>query len=212
MTDYRKIFDAVLDGDDDIAQKEAKDLLGKGVAPMELINEGLLAAMEEVGRLFKADELFIPEVMMSAQTVQGVIEMIKPQLEGNAVSRGVVVIGTVKGDLHDIGKNLVSLLLSSNGYTVYDLGNDVAPEDFVAAAKEHKADVVALSALLTTTMINMDATINAFKSAGDRDRVKIIIGGAPVDQTYADEIGADGYAEDAQGAVELANSLLEVIA
>ena len=212
MTDYRKIFDAVLDGDDDIAQKEAKDLLGKGVAPMELINEGLLAAMEEVGRLFKADELFIPEVMMSAQTVQGVIEMIKPQLEGNAVSRGVVVIGTVKGDLHDIGKNLVSLLLSSNGYTVHDLGNDVAPEDFVAAAKEHKADVVALSALLTTTMINMDATINAFKSAGDRDRVKIIIGGAPVDQTYADEIGADGYAEDAQGAVELANSLLEVIA
>ena len=210
MNDYRKIYDAVLEGDDEAALEEAESLLEAGSSPLDIINDGLITAMEEVGRLFKADELFIPEVMMSAQTVAGVIDILKPMLSGENSSRGTVVIGTVKGDIHDIGKNLVALLLSSNGYTVRDLGNDVAPEEFVSAAQEHKAQIVALSALLTTTMINMDATVDAFAQAGLRDDVRIIIGGAPVDQDYADEIGADGYADDAQGAVELANNLLGV--
>ncbi|MBQ1501546.1 MAG: corrinoid protein [Firmicutes bacterium] len=210
MNDYRKIYDAVLEGDDEAALEEAESLLEAGSSPLDIINDGLITAMEEVGRLFKADELFIPEVMMSAQTVAGVIDILKPMLSGENSSRGTVVIGTVKGDIHDIGKNLVALLLSSNGYTVRDLGNDVDPEEFVSAAQEHKAQIVALSALLTTTMINMDATVDAFAQAGLRDDVRIIIGGAPVDQDYADEIGADGYADDAQGAVELANNLLGV--
>ena len=210
MNDYRKIYDAVLEGDDEAALEEAESLLEAGASPLDIINDGLITAMEEVGRLFKADELFIPEVMMSAQTVAGVIDILKPMLSGENSSRGTVVIGTVKGDIHDIGKNLVALLLSSNGYTVRDLGNDVDPEEFVSAAQEHKAQIVALSALLTTTMINMDATVDAFAQAGLRDDVRIIIGGAPVDQDYADEIGADGYADDAQGAVELANNLLGV--
>ncbi len=210
MNDYRKIYDAVLEGDDEAALEEAESLLEAGSSPLDIINDGLITAMEEVGRLFKADELFIPEVMMSAQTVAGVIDILKPMLSGENSSRGTVVIGTVKGDIHDIGKNLVALLLSSNGYTIRDLGNDVDPEEFVSAAREHKAQIVALSALLTTTMINMDATVDAFAQAGLRDDVRIIIGGAPVDQDYADEIGADGYADDAQGAVELANNLLGV--
>ena len=210
MNDYRKIYDAVLEGDDEAALEEAESLLEAGSSPLDIINGGLITAMEEVGRLFKADELFIPEVMMSAQTVAGVIDILKPMLSGENSSRGTVVIGTVKGDIHDIGKNLVALLLSSNGYTVCDLGNDVDPEEFVSAAREHKAQIVALSALLTTTMINMDATVDAFAQAGLRDGVRIIIGDAPVDQDYADEIGADGYAGDAQGAVELANNLLGV--
>jgi len=210
MSEYKEIFDAVLEGDNDGALAAARVLLDKGTAPLDIINDGLIAAMAEVGRLFKADELFIPEVMMSAQTVSEVIDMLKPMLEGEQSSRGTVVIGTVKGDIHDIGKNLVALLLSSNGYTVCDLGNDVSPQDFVQAAKENNADVVALSALLTTTMVNMASTIDAFAEAEMRENIKIIIGGAPVDEGFAQEIGADGFAEDAQGAVELTNKLLGV--
>ena len=165
--------------------------------------------MEEIGRLYKEEEIFIPEMMMAAQAVTEVINTLKPHMPAGSGSRGAIVIGTVEGDIHDIGKNLVALLLYSNGYTVHDLGNNVAPDEFVAAAQEYNADIVALSALLTTTMENMDHTIEAFTEAGLRDKVKIIIGGAPVTGEYAEEIGADGYSDDAQGAVELAGRLLE---
>lgn len=212
MNEYQKIYDSVMEGEDDIALEQAQALLDNGISAMDIINKGLIAAMGEVGALFKEGELFVPEVMMSAQTVSGVIDMLKPHLPEDTVSRGVVVIGTVKGDLHDIGKNLVALLLSSNGFEVHDLGNDVSAEDFIEAAQEFNADIVALSALLTTTMVNMGATISAFTLAGLRDKVRIIIGGAPVSAEYAKEIGADGYSEDAQEAVELAGKLMGVSA
>ena len=209
MSEYQKIYDAIIEGDEEKALEEAETLLAQGVTPIDIINQGLITAMEEIGRLYKEEEIFIPEMMMSAQAVTEVINTLKPHMPAGSGSRGAIVIGTVEGDIHDIGKNLVALLLYSNGYTVHDLGNNVAPEEFVAAAQEYHADIVALSALLTTTMENMDRTIEAFTEAGLRDKVKIIIGGAPVTEEYAEEIGADGYSEDAQGAVELAGRLLE---
>lgn len=209
MVDYQELHDAVLEGEEDDALQQAQLLLDQGISPMEIINDGLIQAMGVVGRLFKEEELFLPEVMMSAEAVSSTIEMLQPYITGNMQSKGTIVIGTVKGDIHDIGKNLVALLLSSNGYTVHDLGSDVSPESFVAAATEHSADIVALSALLTTTMVNMDTTIKFFIEAGLRDKVKIIIGGAPVSAEYAAEIEADGYSEDAQGAVELVGKILE---
>ena len=209
MNEYQKIYDAIIEGDEDKALEEAKTLLAQGVPPIDLINQGLITAMEEIGRLYKEEEIFIPEMMMAAQAVTEVINTLKPHMPAGSGSRGAIVIGTVEGDIHDIGKNLVALLLYSNGYTVHDLGNNVAPDEFVAAAQEYNADIVALSALLTTTMENMDHTIEAFTEAGLRDKVKIIIGGAPVTGEYAEEIGADGYSDDAQGAVELAGRLLE---
>ncbi len=209
MNEYQKIYDAIIEGDEDKALEEAKTLLAQGVPPIDIINQGLITAMEEIGRLYKEEEIFIPEMMMAAQAVTEVINTLKPHMPAGSGSRGAIVIGTVEGDIHDIGKNLVALLLYSNGYTVHDLGNNVAPDEFVAAAQEYNADIVALSALLTTTMENMDHTIEAFTEAGLRDKVKIIIGGAPVTVEYAEEIGADGYSDDAQGAVELAGRLLE---
>ena len=209
MNEYQKIYDAIIEGDEDKALEEAKTLLAQGVPPIDIINQGLITAMEEIGRLYKEEEIFIPEMMMAAQAVTEVINSLKPHMPAGSGSRGAIVIGTVEGDIHDIGKNLVALLLYSNGYTVHDLGNNVAPDEFVAAAQEYNADIVALSALLTTTMENMDHTIEAFTEAGLRDKVKIIIGGAPVTGEYAEEIGADGYSDDAQGAVELAGRLLE---
>ncbi len=209
MNEYQKIYDAIIEGDEDKALEEAKTLLAQGVPPIDIINQGLITAMEEIGRLYKEEEIFIPEMMMAAQAVTEVINTLKPHMPAGSGSRGAIVIGTVEGDIHDIGKNLVALLLYSNGYTVHDLGNNVAPDEFVAAAQEYNADIVALSALLTTTMENMDHTIEAFTEAGLRDKVKIIIGGAPVTGEYAEEIGADGYSDDAQGAVELAGRLLE---
>ena len=194
MNEYQKIYDAIIEGDEDKALEEAKTLLAQGVPPIDIINQGLITAMEEIGRLYKEEEIFIPEMMMAAQAVTEVINTLKPHMPAGSGSRGAIVIGTVEGDIHDIGKNLVALLLYSNGYT---------------AAQEYNADIVALSALLTTTMENMDHTIEAFTEAGLRDKVKIIIGGAPVTGEYAEEIGADGYSDDAQGAVELAGRLLE---
>ena len=209
MSEYQKIYDAIIEGDEEVAIQEAEALLDQKVPPIDIINKGLIAAMDEIGRLYKEEEIFIPEMMMAAQAVTEVIDMLKPPMPSGSGSRGTIVIGTVQGDIHDIGKNLVALLLYSNGYTVHDLGNNVAPEDFVLAAQKYNADIVALSALLTTTMENMDHTIEAFADAGLREQIKIIIGGAPVSLEYAQEIGADGYSEDAQGAVELAGKLLE---
>lgn len=205
---YDKIIADVLCGDVASALAEAKFLTDNGVDPLQVIDQGLIVAMGEVGRLFKENEIFVPEVMMSAHTVTTVIEHLKPLLKEERASLGTVIIGTVKGDLHDIGKNLVALLLANNGFNVIDLGNDVSPDRFVSEAKAHNCDIIALSALLTTTMINMDATIKAFADAGYREQVKIIVGGAPVTADYAASINADGYAEDAATAVDLCKQLL----
>ena len=172
----------------------------------EILNTGLIGAMDIVGKKFSDGELFVPEMLMAAQAMKAGLEVLKPHLSGEAaVSRGTVVIGTVKGDLHDIGKNLVAMMMEGGGFDVVDLGVDVDAEKFVKAAVEHNAGVVALSALLTTTMPAMEATIVAIKEAGIA--AKTIIGGAPVTEAYADQIGADGYSEDAPGAVELARKL-----
>ncbi len=206
---YDKIIAAVLSGDTEMAAAEAKLLTDNGVDPLQVIDQGLIVAMGEVGRLFKENEIFVPEVMMSAHTVTMVIEQLKPLLKEERASLGTIIIGTVKGDLHDIGKNLVALLLANNGFKVIDLGNDVSPERFVSEAKANNCDIIALSALLTTTMINMDATIKAFNDADYRQQVKIIIGGAPVTADYAVEINADGYSEDAASAVDLCKHLMQ---
>ena len=172
----------------------------------EILNTGLIGAMDIVGKKFSDGELFVPEMLMAARAMKAGLEVLKPHLSGEtAVSRGTVVIGTVKGDLHDIGKNLVAMMMEGAGFDVVDLGVDIDAEKFVKAATEHNAGVVALSALLTTTMPAMQATIIAIKEAGIE--AKTIIGGAPVTEAYADQIGADGYSEDAPGAVELARKL-----
>ena len=194
--------------------KKVKELvqqaIDEGIDAKVILENGLLAGMNAVGDQFQAGEIFVPEVLVAARAMNVGTELLKPLLQaGDSEVQGKVCIGSIKGDLHDIGKNLVALLLYSNGYTVHDLGNNVAPEDFVLAAQKYNADIVALSALLTTTMENMDHTIEAFADAGLREQIKIIIGGAPVSLEYAQEIGADGYSEDAQGAVELAGKLLE---
>jgi 5-methyltetrahydrofolate--homocysteine methyltransferase len=175
----------------------------------EILNTGLIGAMDIVGKKFSDGELFVPEMLMAAQAMKAGLKVLKPHLSGEAaVSRGTVVIGTVKGDLHDIGKNLVAMMMEGAGFDVVDLGVDIDTEKFVKAAAEHNAGVVALSALLTTTMPAMQATIVAIKEAGIA--AKTIIGGAPVTEAYADQIGADGYSEDAPGAVELARRLFAV--
>ena len=172
----------------------------------EILNTGLIGAMDIVGKKFSGGELFVPEMLMAARAMKAGLEVLRPHLSSEAaVSRGTVVIGTVKGDLHDIGKNLVAMMMEGAGFDVVDLGVDIDAEKFVKAAAEHNAGVVALSALLTTTMPAMEATIVAVKKAGIA--AKIIIGGAPVTEAYADQIDADGYSEDAPGAVELARKL-----
>ena len=206
--DYQPIIEKVLDGDEDAALKDARKLLAAGAAPLEIIDCGLIPAMAQVGRLFKEGEMYVPEVMMAAAVVSGVVAYLKPQLAGELSYKATVVLGTVKGDLHDIGKNLVALLLENSGFKVVDLGTDVPPQAFFEAAAGCDAQIVGLSALLTTTMPQMAETVRVFEQAGYREKVKIIIGGAPVTEAYAKEIVADGYAKDAVGAVELCINLL----
>ncbi|MGI5971380.1 MAG: cobalamin B12-binding domain-containing protein [Oscillospiraceae bacterium] len=183
--------------------------LGEGYSPETILNEGLLEAMSEVGRKFKADEIFVPEVLIAARAMNSGLEVLRPYLVKEGIeSKGTAVIGTVKGDLHDIGKNLVRMMIEGRGLTVIDLGVDVSAEQFCDAAVEHNARIVCCSALLTTTMTEMRAVVEEFKSRGLRDKVKIMIGGAPVTQAYCDEIGADFYADNAASAAELA---LEIV-
>ncbi|MCL2677983.1 MAG: corrinoid protein [Clostridiales bacterium] len=206
--ELQKLIQAVMEGDASAALGELEAQLEASAPPLTLINEGLLAAMEQVGRLFKQGELFIPEVVMSAETVKGCLARLKPLLppaEADALS--TVAIGTVKGDLHDIGKNLVAMMLESSGFKVIDLGTDVSPQAFVQAACRG-AGIIAMSALLTTTMPSMKETVAALTEAGWREKIKVIIGGAPVSAQYARAIGADGYSEDAASAVELCKSLI----
>lgn len=183
--------------------------LASQMPPEEILNEGLIAAMDEVGKRFEAGEYYVPEMLIAARAMQAGLGILKPyMLEKNITAKGKVVMGTVKGDLHDIGKNLVSMMLEGAGFEVLDLGTDVPPEKFVAAAQEYRPNLIGLSALLTTTMQNMKSTIEALSRAGLRGEVKIIIGGAPVTDAYAGTVGADGYAADASRAVSLAKSLV----
>jgi 5-methyltetrahydrofolate--homocysteine methyltransferase len=184
---------------------EAKD------APAEILSQGMIAAMKEVGRLFEEGEYYVPEMLIAARAMQAGLALLKPHLVDSGIQpTGKVAVGTVKGDLHDIGKNLVAMMLEGAGFAIVDLGTDVAPEKFVASIQEDGVDVVALSALLTTTMPSMKATIEAISAAGLRENIKVIVGGAPVTQEYAEKIGADGFAPDASGAVTVTESLLGI--
>ena len=189
----------------DLTQKALDD----GAAPADILDQGLLAGMDVVGQRFKAEEMFIPEVLRCAKCMHGAMEILRPLLaETGAESIGTLIIGTVKGDLHDIGKNLVGMMFEGAGFNVVDLGIDKEPQVFVDAIKEHKAKLLGMSALLTTTMPKMGETINAIKEAGIRDQVKILVGGAPITSSFAEEIGADGYASNAASAVEKGKELL----
>ncbi len=211
MADLQGIAEAVIRGDRETVSQLVKAALDEGTSPETIINEGLIAGMSVVGDKFKKNEFYVPEVLIAARAMHAGMDLLKPLLAtSNVQPRGIVAIGTVKGDLHDIGKNLVAMMLEGGGYEVIDLGVDVAPEKFVETVKERGAQIVALSALLTTTMPSMKDTIEALQEAGLRDQVKVMIGGAPVTQNYADEIGADGYAPDAASAVDKANELLSV--
>jgi 5-methyltetrahydrofolate--homocysteine methyltransferase len=207
MMAFDSLRQAVLEGDADEAARLVQEHLDEGVEALDILDNGLIAAMDEVGARFSAGDLFIPEMLIAAEAMQAGLSLLKPLLVSeDATGRGIVVIGAVKGDLHDIGKNLVALMLEGAGFTVIDLGADVAPEAFVEAAAAHHADIVGMSALLVTTMPQMTRTIEKIRAAGLE--AKAIIGGAPVTQAYADEIKADGYASDAPGAVALCKSML----
>ena len=203
------IFSSILEGDNKAVPQKVQVALDARMDASRILNEGMIAAMAEVGRLFEEGEYYVPEMLISARSMQAGLAVLKPLLmQANVKSAGKILAGTVKGDLHDIGKNLVCMMLEGAGFEIHDLGTDVSPEKFVAAVQEKEADIVALSALLTTTMPNMKATIEALREAGLREKVKVIIGGAPVTEGYAQQIGADGYSPDASRAVSLAKSLV----
>lgn len=205
----KSIYDGVVEGDNASVQKHVQEALGAGTDAGLILNEALIPAMAEVGRLFEEGEYFVPEMLISARAMKTAMAALKPHLQsGDMKFAGTVVIGTVKGDLHDIGKNLVGLMLEGAGFQVKDLGSDVTPEKYIEAARETGANLIAMSALLTTTMVNMKSTITALEEAGLRDKVKVMIGGAPVTENYARQIGADGYAPDASRAVAVAKTLI----
>lgn len=205
----QKIYDSVLNGDMDETAGFVEAALNAQLEPGFILNEGMISAMKEVGRLFEEGEYFVPEMLIAARAMQAGLAILKPHLiKAKVASAGKVVIGTVKGDLHDIGKNLVSMMLEGSAFDIVDLGVDVAPEKFVEAVKVHQPQIVGFSALLTTTMPNMKVTIEALKAAGLRDQVKVIVGGAPVTEAFARDIGADGYAGDASRAATLAKTLV----
>ncbi|MCK9222706.1 MAG: corrinoid protein [Limnochordia bacterium] len=211
MAVLQDIAQALIKGDANKVKSLVQTALDEGVRPGQIIQEGLIPGMSVIGDRFKRNEVYVPEVLIAARAMHAGLDIVKPLLaEGEVQATGVFVIGTVKGDLHDIGKNLVAMMMEGAGFKVIDLGVDVAPDKFVAAVKEHDADVVGMSALLTTTMVNMKDTVKAFEDAGLRDKVKIIIGGAPVTQNYCAEITADGYAPDASSAVDVAKELIGV--
>ncbi len=207
MADLKALADAVIKGDQNTALEITKAALAEGTAAKDILDNGLIAGMDIVGARFKKNEVYIPEVLISARAMKTAMEVLEPELVKAGVEPvGKLLIGTVQGDLHDIGKNLVAMMLKGAGFEVIDLGVDVGPEKFVEQVKTAKAQVVGMSALLTTTMPGMEKTIKALKDAGTP--VKVMIGGAPVTQDYADRIGADGYAPDAASAVDIAKSLV----
>lgn len=211
MQDWKQLYDAVLEGDAKAAKLVTEQALAEGIDPQTLVSQYMIPAMDEAGRRFECNDYFVPELLIAARAMKASLELIRPLLSARGDKpAGKVVIGTVKGDLHDIGKNLVAAMLEGGGFEVTDLGVDVSPEKFVAMAREKKADIIALSALLTTTMPSMRATIEAVKDAGLRENIKIMIGGAPVTQKFAEDIGADAFSENAAGAVHTARKLVAV--
>ncbi|MGP8269752.1 MAG: corrinoid protein [Terracidiphilus sp.] len=211
MAQSKELYDAILNGDAKKAHAATEAALAAGVAPLQLISESMVPAMDEVGRLFEAEEYFVPELLLAGRAMRSALEILRPLMTASGQKLATkVVIGTVKGDLHDIGKNIVGSMLEGSGFEVIDLGSDVSPEKFVSAVMEQKPQIVCMSALLTVTMPAMKTTIDALKTAGVRTNVKVLIGGAPVTSQYAKEIGADGYSENASGAVGLVRNLLAV--
>lgn len=208
MADFQEMQETLIACDQDKLVSLVERAMAEDVTPTQILNEGLIAGMDIVGDKMENGDMFIPEVLMAAQAMAACVDILKPHLgEGEGASNANVIIGTVKGDLHDIGKNLVSMMMESGGMNVHNLGVDITPEEFVAQIKEKNASIVCLSALLTTTMPAMKETIDAITEAGLRDQVKIMIGGAPVTQDFADEITADGFAPDAGSAAKLAKQL-----
>ncbi len=204
------LYDAVLNGDAKSAVALTSAALDAGADPLDLVEKCMVPAMDEVGRRFESEEYFIPELLLAGRAMKGAVELLRPLLAARGVApAGKVVIGTVKGDLHDIGKNLVSFMLEGAGFEVVDLGVDVPPERFIDAVRKTGANIVALSALLTVTMPAIGTTIQALRAAGLRERVRIIVGGAPVNHGYANEVGADGYSASAAGAVTAVRGLME---
>lgn len=206
---FGKMAESLIAGKVDEVSSLTKEALEGGLSPQDILEQGLLAGMDVVGQRFKANEMFIPEVLRCAKCMHGAMEILRPLLVASGVkTAGTLVIGTVKGDLHDIGKNLVGMMFEGAGFKVVDVGIDQEPQAFVDALKDHKAELFGMSALLTTTMPKMGETINAIKEAGIRDQVKIMIGGAPVTAEFAKEIGADAYASNAASAVDTGKELL----
>ena len=208
---FAALRQSVIDGDAVQSATLAQQALDDGVPPLDAIEIGLVPGLSYVGEQFGQGELFLPDMMLAARAMQKALDILEPELQAQSAQRtvvGRVVIGTVKGDIHEIGKNLVGMMLSTSGFEVHDLGVDVAPDRFVEAAREHDADIVGVSALLTTTMAGQRTVVEALVAAGLRERVRVIVGGAPASESWAQEIGADGYSEDAIGAVALARKLL----
>jgi 5-methyltetrahydrofolate--homocysteine methyltransferase len=204
-----KIYQGVLNGERETVVEAVREAIDADITAERVLKEGMMAAMAETGRLFEDGEYFVPELLIAARAMQGGMELLKPLLVAEDIEPiGRIVVGTVKGDLHDIGKNLVGMMLEGAGFEVIDLGSDVDAEKFVEAVRSNQAHVMGMSALLTTTMTNMPVVIDALKNAGLRDSVKVLIGGAPVTKAYADQIGADGYAPDASQAAKLALSFV----
>jgi corrinoid protein of di/trimethylamine methyltransferase len=208
MSDPQDLYDAILTGNAKKAETTTREALAAGIEPGELVSRYMIPAMDEVGKRFECNEYFVPELLIAARAMKSSLTLITPLLADAGASRtGRVVIGTVQGDLHDIGKNLVASMLEGGGFEVIDLGVDVPPQKFVEAAQEKDGSIVALSALLTTTMTMMKTVIDSLEKAGVRGKTKVMIGGAPITQQYAEEIGADGYSDNASAAVALARKL-----
>ncbi|MGB9682781.1 MAG: corrinoid protein [bacterium] len=211
MVNLHEISEALIVGNAKKVRELVEQALKENISPKEILDNALVPGMNVVGEKFKNNEYYVPEVLIAARAMHAGMDLIKPLLTQTGASYlGKVAIGTVRGDLHDIGKNLVAMMLEGAGFQIIDLGVDVSPERFVEVAKNEGINIVAMSALLTTTMLAMKDTINALKEAGIREKVKVMIGGAPVTQRYADEIGADGYAPDAASAVEKAKELISL--
>ena len=206
---FKQLEDNIISAKETEVLKYVEEGLSQGLSPGEILDKGLIPGMDIVGQRMKTGEMFIPEVLRSAKTMQKALGVLQPHMEqGQSSSRGHIIIGTVAGDLHDIGKNLVAIMLEGGGFTVTDLGTDVKPNQFVEALKSNETAILGMSALLTTTMPKMKETLNALETTGVRKNIKIMIGGAPVTQKYADEIGADAYAANAAAAVEIAKEMI----
>lgn len=213
MATYEQIAEGILNGKAKVVQQLVQEALTEGFEAEDILNNGLIVGMNQVGELFKNNEIYVPEVLIAARAMYKALDILKPILASKDVkTAGVVAIGTVEGDLHDIGKNLVAMMLEGNGFTVVDLGTDVSPDQYVDAVENKGCNLIAMSALLTTTMPKMKETVDALKAKGLRDKVRIMIGGAPVTQSFCDEIGADGYSSDAASAADLAKKLVAELA